>query len=82
MVRVCEEYSNLWRFSYNPTKSRVLQFHGQMRKLPLPVFCIQLYGCDIEVVESCTVVIITPNARHSAGDCVKQSANKLFHVSC
>ncbi len=59
-----------------------MQFHGQRRKLPLPVVCIKMYGNDIEVVESCTHVGITLNARHSAGDCVEQAVNKLRRDLC
>ncbi len=36
-----------------------------------------MYANDIEVVESCSHVGITVNARHYAGDYVEQAANKL-----
>ncbi len=77
-VCVCEEYSRLRRFRITLLKSRSLQCYGQRHKiaLTLPVDCRKMHGSDIEVVESCTDIGITVHARHSAGDCVEQAANK------
>ena len=49
MLQICSEYSTEYKFVFNPTKSKIMTFHCNDRKLSIPK--IKLMNCVIEEVE-------------------------------
>ena len=64
LVSLCEEYSKLWRFSYNPIKSKVIIFGESNRNIRSgnDHFAVKLYDEEIEKVSSCIHVGIALNS--------------------
>jgi hypothetical protein len=78
-VSLCEEYSNVWRFSYNPVKSNVIIFGESNRNIRYgnDHLIVKLYDQAIEKVSSCSHVGITLNSSKHTADRTVNVINKM-----
>ena len=79
LVSLCEEYSRLWRFSYNPIKSKTIVFGESARnkRYGNDHFDVILNGQVIEKVSNCVHVGVVLNSAHGNTERTKNAISKM-----